>query len=120
MTPHDIYVAMLWISWRLEPYNRKKYSQEYIDKKAITALENILEDPYVSEDIKAQALTVLQTTGIAPGDGKYDAGCNDICKQIFRLAKDEDLRAMLAANPRKIRDWSDLWKKIRNKRTRLI
>ena len=119
MGKHDIYMAMSWLIWRMDSNNRKKRSQEYIDRQARAKLESFQDDLFLSETVSEYARSHLQVPG-TPGDGILDVACNKICKRMLREASLEDYQALLTANPRLRKDWEPIWRKIRSGRTRII
>lgn len=119
MGTNEIYIALVWISWRLEGRTRK-YSQEYLDRMAIKKLEEIAATEMLTEDVKEIAQSYLRQVKGTHGSGKADDACNALCKRILHLSDEKDFQAILIANPRKIKDWSDIWNKIRAGKIRRI
>lgn len=119
MGTNEIYVALVWISWRLEGYTRK-YSQEYLDRMAVKKLEEFTANESLADSVKEVAASCLLQVKSTLGDGLADNACNELCKSILIQGNEKDFQAILIANPRKIRDWPDLWNKVRAGRIRRI
>lgn len=87
---------------------------------AIKKLEEIVAAENLAENVKEIAQGYLRQFKGTHGNGKADRACNDLCKNILLQGNEKDFQAILIANPRKIKDWPDIWNKIRAGRIRRI
>jgi hypothetical protein len=117
MGMNEIYMAMTWLCWRL----RAKYSQEYLDKMAHSKLEELSTAENLAESVTLAAQDALvHLRSPYCGAGTADNLCNELCKQILLEAEEDDFQALLAANPRKIKEWTKNWGSFRAGRIRRI